>query len=38
MLAIVLNHTDAYLTGKASIIEFGLFGTNAVMTFFVISG
>ncbi|MCD8297899.1 MAG: acyltransferase, partial [Prevotella sp.] len=38
MLAIVLNHTDSYLIGGAPVIEYGLFGTNAVMTFFVVSG
>ncbi len=37
MLAIVLNHTDIYLVGTP-VISFDLFGTNALMTFFVVSG
>ncbi len=37
MLAIVLNHTDIYLAGDP-VIAFDLFGTNALMTFFIVSG
>ncbi len=37
MLAIVLNHTDYYLAGHA-VVAFDLFGTNALMTFFIVSG
>ncbi len=37
MLAIVLNHTDFYLAGEV-VVSFELFGTNALMTFFVVSG
>ncbi len=38
MLAIVLNHTDIYLAGEEPILSFDLFGTDALMTFFVVSG
>lgn len=38
MLCIVLNHTDIYLVGEEPVVSFDLFGTNALMTFFIVSG
>ncbi len=37
MIAIVLNHTDYYLTA-GPVINFDIFGTDALMTFFTVSG